>query len=177
MSHFDFSQQYKGIADVFLRRPEYYRPLLGFLETVMVQPSKLSTIEREVLAAYVSKLNGCHFCVKAHQATLLHLGASEALVTSLNSEIDKTLISEQLAALLPFAKRLTENPKSITRQHITSLKYAGLDEQTIEDGMNVIALFGLVNRLVDAVGVSGDERYFDMVGKALATSGYAKLLG
>lgn len=177
MSYFDFSKQYKGIADVFLRRPEYYRPLLSFLETVMIGPSKLSKIDRELLAAYVSKLNGCHFCVEAHQATLKYLGANEALVKSLDGEIDTNLVSEQVAALLIFARRLTENPQSVTQQHITFLKYAGLDEQTIEDGMNVIALFGLVNRLVDAVGVTGDDKYFDLVGKALATHGYAKLLG
>ena len=177
MSHFDFSHTFKGIADVFLRRPEYYQPLLGFLEQVMVQPSKLSKIEREVLAAYVSKLNGCHFCVKAHKSTLQHLGASEALLSSIDQDFDCAELTPSLAALLPFAKRLTENPKSVTKQHITSLKYAGMDEQTIEDAMNVVALFCLINRLVDAVGVSGAPAYFDMVGKALASNGYAKLLG
>ena len=177
MSYFDFSKKYLGIADVFMRRPDYYRPLLEFLENVMVKPSSLSKIERELLAAFVSKLNGCHFCVNAHKTTLQHLGASVQLIASIDNDLDTDEISEPFRALIVFAKRLALNPKSVSQQHITALKYAGLEENAIEDTMNVVSLFCLINRLVDAVGVEGNDNYFEMVGKALASNGYAKLLG
>ena len=46
----------------------------------------------------------------------------------------------------------------------------------IEDTVNVVALFGYMNRLVDAFGVEGAPDYFKMVGTSLAKNGYAKLL-
>jgi AhpD family alkylhydroperoxidase len=79
MTHFEFSQNFNGIAEVFIRRPNYYKPLLEFLEQVMVAESNLSKIDREVLATYVSQLNGCHFCVAAHIATLQGLNAEKQL--------------------------------------------------------------------------------------------------
>jgi hypothetical protein len=71
---------------------------------------------------------------------------------------------------------LVTTPDSIRKQDIDRLKKLGLAEQTIEDAMNVVSLFSLVNRLVDGIGVKGGEQYFKMVGQALASNGYAKLL-
>ena len=63
ISNFGYSKTFQGVADVFLRTPDLYRPLLEFIESVMVGRSALSKEERELIAAHVSKLNGCTFCV------------------------------------------------------------------------------------------------------------------
>ena len=49
MSNFSYSVDYLGVADVFLRTPQYYRPLLDFIENVMVGASTLSPAEREII--------------------------------------------------------------------------------------------------------------------------------
>ena len=70
MSHFSYSEDFQGVADVFLRDPHRYAPLLQFIENVMTGPSDLTKAEREMIAAHVSKLNACNFCLGAHKWTL-----------------------------------------------------------------------------------------------------------
>lgn len=176
MSYFSFSRHFKGVADVFMRSPETYRPLLDFLEVVMLGESELSKAEREVLAARVSTINGCDFCVQAHLATLAAMGVSEAELNTLQGNAFAASGEPRFGRLLSFAERLTRTPQEVGQRDIDELTQGGVSEQAIEDAINVVALFNYVNRLVDAFGVAGNPTYFANVGRALARDGYAKLL-
>ena len=74
--------------------------------------------------------------------------------------------------LLPFAEKLTLNSGSIRDSDIEHLVSAGIDEETIEDVVNVVALFNMLNRLVDAFGFQGNDEYFRMVGNTMGGHGY-----
>ncbi len=176
MTNFNYSRNFKGVADVFLRAPKVYKPLLDFLENVMIGESELSKAEREIIAAHVSRINGCQFCVEAHRATLIALGVHEVTVATLEMGPNIEGVSEQLKDLLVFSEKLTRTPAEITIADIDALKKAGISEQTIEDTVNVVSLFNYVNRLVDAFGVQGSPEYFKIVGSSLAKNGYAALL-
>ena len=177
MANFSYSRNFKGVADVFLRSPERYRPLLDFIETVMLGESELTKAEREIIAAHVSRINGCDFCVEAHRATLAAMGVNEDTVSTLDQGVDVEGVSDPVRHLLVFAEKLTRTPAAVTESDINALTERGVAEQTIEDTINVVSVFNYVNRLVDAFGVKGDSGYFKLVGASLATSGYAKLLG
>ncbi len=176
MANFSYSRNFKGVADVFLRSPKFYTPLLQFLENVMVGESELSKEEREIIAAQVSHINGCHFCVEAHRATLSAMGVNDATLSTLEMGPDIEGVSEQLKDLLVFSEKLTRTPAEVTIADIDALKDKGVAEQTIEDTINVVSLFNYVNRLVDAFGVEGSPDYFKMVGASLAKNGYAPLI-
>ena len=176
MSHFSYSKDFKGVADVFLRSPDLYRPLLDFIEAVMVGPSELTKAEREIIAAHVSHLNGCDFCVDAHRATLLAMDVSAETVSTLDRGADIDGISDPVRHLLVFAGKLTRTPAAVNGKDVEVLTALGISEQTIEDTVNVVSLFNYVNRLVDAFGVQGDPDYFKLVGRSLARNGYAGLL-
>lgn len=176
MSHFSYSKDFDGVADVFLRSPDLYRPLLDFIETVMTGPSELTKAEREIIAAHVSHLNGCDFCVEAHRATLLAMDIPAETVSTLGKGVDVDGISDMVRGLLAFAGKLTLTPAAVTRKDIEVLAGLGISEQTIEDTVNVVSLFNYVNRLVDAFGVEGSPDYFKLVGRSLARYGYASLL-
>ena len=176
MTYFSFSKRFQGVADVFLRSPERYRPLLAFLEDIMVSPSALTKTEREIIAARVSQLNGCEFCVQAHVATLRALQVEESLLNVVLAGPSGRFDEPRLQSLVSFAKKLTLSPHTVQQADIDQLITAGCSEQVIEDAINVIALFNYVNRLVDGFGVQGSPRYFDNVGRALAANGYANLL-
>ncbi len=176
MANFSYSRKFKGVADVFLRSPKLYKPLLEFIENVMVRESELSKEEREIIAAHVSRINGCHFCVEAHRATLIAMGVDEATVSTLEMGPNIDGINGQVKDLLVFSEKLTKTPAEITVADIDALKDKGVSEQTIEDTINVVSLFNYVNRLVDAFGVEGNPDYFKMVGASLAKNGYAALI-
>ena len=176
MSHFSYSRDFDGVADVFVRSPDLYRPLLDFIEAVMIGPSELSKAEREVIAAHVSHLNGCDFCVEAHRATLLAMDVAAETVSTLENGTDIEGVSDAVRHLLVFAGKLTRTPAAVTREDIEVLTGLGIAEQTIEDTVNVVSLFNYINRLVDAFGVEGSPDHFKLVGRSLARNGYASLL-
>ncbi len=168
MANFNYSRNFKGVADVFLRSPKLYKPLLGFFENVMVGESELSKEEREIIATHVSRINGCHFCVEAHRATLTAMGVDQATVSTLEMGPAIDGVSVQINDLLIFSEKLTRTPAEITIADIDALKDNGVSEQTIEDTINVVSLLNYLNRLVDAFGVEGNPDYFKMVGASLA---------
>lgn len=176
MAHLTYAEGFRGVADVFLRDPDIYAPLLQFIEAVMTRPSALSKAEREMIAAHVSKRNGCDFCLGAHRWTLAAMGVSWPTIDALERDPEGEGIEPRLRAVLHFAEKLTDAPERIEQADVAALLAEGWSEQAVEDVINVTALFNYVNRLVDAFGIKGDEAYFKQVGRTLATQGYAPLI-
>ena len=176
MSHLSYSKNYKGVADVFLRDPDRYAPLLQFIEAVMAGASALTKAEREMIASHVSNLNGCDFCLGAHKWTLAAMDIDLRMIEAAVAGPEADAIDDRLRPILRFAAKLTKTPQEIGQADIDALVKAGWSEQAIEDTINVVALFNYVNRLVDAFGIKGDESYFKQIGAALATQGYAPLI-
>ena len=176
MSYLSHTKDFQGVADAFLRDPERYAPLLQFIEAVMVGQSALTKAEREMIAAHVSHLNGCGFCLGAHKWTLAAMDISPLTIEAIEAGPEAEGIDERLRPILRFATKLTRTPDRIGQANIDDLRAAGWSDQSIEDAINVVALFNYVNRLVDALGIEGTEPYFKQVGAALAKQGYAPLL-
>jgi AhpD family alkylhydroperoxidase len=65
---------------LFSFRPEMTQHLAGFTQEVMREPSSLSPGLRELIASYISYVNECEFCTKAHVAVAAELLGSEDLV-------------------------------------------------------------------------------------------------
>ena len=141
MANFSYSKDFKGVAEVFRRSPDFYRPLLEFIENVMVGESELSKEEREIIAAHVSRINGCDFCVEAHRATLIAMGVDDETVSTLDRGPDIAGVSDQVRHLLVFADKLTRTPAAIRIADIDTLNNEGISEQAIEDTINVVSLF------------------------------------
>lgn len=176
MSHLSYAKDHQGIAEVFLRDPNRYGPLLQFIESVMVGASELTTAEREIIAAHVSKLNGCDFCLGAHKWTLAAMDVDLATVQAIEDGLDGDLTDDKMLPVLAFAGKLTKTPAAVGQSDIDALGTAGWSEQAIEDVINVVSLFNYMNRLVDAFGIEGSEGYFKQVGAAIAEQGYAPLI-
>ena len=176
MSYLSQSKDFRGVADVFLRDPARYTPLLQFIETVMMGESALTKAEREMIAAHVSKLNGCDFCRGAHKWTLAALDIDPRTIEAVATDPEAADVEDRLRPILRFATKLTERPDAVQQSDVDTLRAAGWSDQAIEDAINVIALFNYVNRLVDAFGIKGDEAYFRQVGAAIAAQGYAPLI-
>src|SRR5688572_25001927 len=56
-------------ARLVFYRPDFYgKPMTAFTQEAMRGSSAWSVGDRELMAAYVAKLNECEFCIKAHTA-------------------------------------------------------------------------------------------------------------
>jgi uncharacterized peroxidase-related enzyme len=157
-------------ARLVFYRPDFYgNPAKQFTQRAMRGPSSWSVAERELMAAYVSRLNECTFCVKAHMATSAAAYGDRLKVDELLADTNAT----PLRATLEMLRKLTVN-NTISADDIRTVMTAGVSTRQIEDALAVCFAFNITNRLADAFGffVPADDA-FEAGAKYLIKRGYA----
>ena len=130
--------------------------LLAHAQEILREPSHLSAADREVIAAFTSKLNGCQYCRGSHAAFAASLGASEADLAMVESGDIET---HRLAALLSYVKKLTLAPSTISNADKEAVHAAGFSEDELKDAIAVCAAFNLYNRIVEGHGIAPHDDY------------------
>jgi uncharacterized peroxidase-related enzyme len=139
-------------AKLVFYRPGYYRaPAKKFTHRAMRGPSAWSVGDRELMAVYVSSLNQCSFCIKAHGAVAAGAYGDRAKVEAVLANPATAAISEPLRATLLLLGKLTRE-NAITADDIRAVMAVGVAAQQIEDAMAVCFIFNITNRLADAFG-------------------------
>lgn len=165
-----------SLLDIFHRDEARFEPLIPFVQWVMRGPSELSDAEREILAAYVSALNACNFCFAAHRAVAEDLSVDPLTIDMLVADPEAALLDEKLLPILKFTRKLTNAPATVSQADVAAVLKAGWSEQTVEDVTCICGLFGLLNRLVDGLGIQAEGHDFNAVTNAVRGAGYKGLL-
>lgn len=163
------------LLDVFRAYPDTAGPLLDYHQAVLRGPSPLSVAERELIAAYVSGLNACRYCHGVHQATAQAFGVGDGTLAALLTDVGTAEVPERMKPLLRYVGKLTLTPAKITAEDAGAVLAAGWEEQALHDAVAVCALFNMMNRLVDGLGITAGEDYFRVAAGRLADAGYAGL--
>jgi uncharacterized peroxidase-related enzyme len=131
-------------------RPNFYGggPLT---HEAMRGQSDWSVGDRELMAAYVSKINECPFCVSAHSATSTIWYADEAKVNATLTDLETAPIDEPLRAMLRMLGKLTHE-NGIEAGDIRSVLDTSVSVEQIEDALAVSLAFNITNRLANAFG-------------------------
>lgn len=161
-------------AKLVFYRPDFYgEPAKRFTQSAMRGASLWSVGDRELMAAYVSKLNKCAFCIKAHSAVSAGAYGDRAKVDQVLSDIAKAPVSAQLLATLTMLAKLT-NENTINAEDVRTVLATGVTIEQVEDALAVCFAFNVTNRLADAFGfyVSSDDA-FESGAKYLLKRGYA----
>jgi len=133
-------------------RPEYYSNLMKkFTHKAMRGNSDWSIADRELMAAFVSKLNQCPFCIGAHTATAALAYNDKAKVSSVLSDLKTAPIEKPLKSVLQMLGKLTKE-NSITAEDIHEVLSAGVSPDQIEDALAVCFAFNTTDRLANAFG-------------------------
>src|ERR671918_2594899 len=148
------------LVDVFRAFPDTALPLLDYTEALLRGPSPLSVAERELIAAYVSGLNACRYCHGVHTATAEAFGITEGTLTALLDDVDGAPVDERMRPVLRYVRKLTLTPSRMTPSDAEAVFAAGWTEGALHDAVSVCALFNLMNRLVDGLGVTAGPDYF-----------------
>jgi uncharacterized peroxidase-related enzyme len=109
----------------------------------------------ETIGVYVSRLNGCQYCVDHHTAGLTRLVGPERtamIIAGLESPADVFDPREQ--AILGYVELLTRQPHAVTNDDIATLRAAGLGDGEILEVNQVTSYFAYVNRVVLGLGVT-----------------------
>lgn len=165
------------LLDVFRAFPATSKPLLGYHETVMRGPSPFTVGERELIAAYVSGLNDCAYCHGVHTQTAQACGVPAGVARAAVADLESADVAEKMRAVLRYVGKLTRTPGDLTQADADEVLAAGWDERALHDAVIVCALFNFMNRMVNGLGVRGNDEYFALSGKRLADIGYTGLNG
>jgi uncharacterized peroxidase-related enzyme len=139
-------------AKLVFYRPDFYgNRAKEFTHEAMRGPSAWSVADRELMAAYVSKVNGSAFCVAAHTATARQAYQDGPRVAEALADLDSAAIDEPLRATLRMLGKLTAEGKP-SAGDMREVLAAGVSPQQVEDALAVFAAFDTTDRLADAFG-------------------------
>src|SRR5215813_11188270 len=119
MPHITLNSGEPGIRGLLRFRPETGRPLSELAEVLLRGPGTLTRGERELIAAYVSALNDCHYCSAAHSAcAAAQLPGGMALVERVRAGADSAPVPAKLKALLAIAAAVSHSGHDVTAQDV-----------------------------------------------------------
>ena len=134
-----------------LYRPEFFgRAWIDLLHAVLRGPSDWTPGERELFAAFTSRLNTCHFCVGIHIRTT-GIALDPAITTERLDNWRNAGFEPRIVATLDLLEKMTLAPNSITADDIVNMRAKGISNNAIMDALHVGFLFNLVNRLANAL--------------------------
>jgi uncharacterized peroxidase-related enzyme len=139
-------------AKITFYRPEFYGSYAkAVTHEAMRGPSGWSVAERELMAAYVSHVNDCPFCVGAHSATASQASGDAAMVAAALNDLESAPIGEGLRATLRMLGKLTRDGR-VSAEDMRAVLATGVSRQRVEDALAVCYAFNVTNRLANAFG-------------------------
>ena len=126
---------------------------------LMLAPSGLSKLEREMIAVAVSAVNRCYYCLVAHGAAVRALSGDPILGEQMVMNYRAARLPKRQRAMLDFATKLTAEPWSIEDDDRAALRKAGFSERDIWDISAVAGFFNMSNRVASATDMRPNSVY------------------
>lgn len=139
-------------AKLVFYRPDFYGARAKkFTHEAMRGPSAWSVADRELMAAFVSKVNECAFCIGAHTATAEQAYQDGAKVRAVLDDVESAPIEDGLRATLRMLGKLSREG-TVGAGEMQEVLSAGVTPQQVEDALAVCAAFNTTDRLANAFG-------------------------
>ncbi|MGE3145339.1 MAG: peroxidase-related enzyme [Pseudorhodoplanes sp.] len=129
---------------------------------LMLGPSGLSKLEREMIAVAVSSHNHCYYCLVAHGAAVRQLSGDPPLGELMVMNYRAARLSPRQRAMLDFAVKLTEKPWEVDEPDRVALRHAGFSDRDIWDISAVAGFFNMSNRVASATDMRPNQVYHGM---------------
>jgi uncharacterized peroxidase-related enzyme len=126
---------------------------------LMLAPSGLSKLEREMIAVAVSAHNRCYYCLVAHGAAVRALSGDPALGELMAMNYRAARLSPRERAMLDFAVKLAAEPWLIEDEDRAALRRAGFSDRDIWDIAAVAGFFAMSNRIASATDMRPNSAY------------------
>lgn len=174
MAYIDTGVHQPGIVGLLFYKGPTGKALSNLAHTLLHGPSGLTPGEREVIAAYVSKLNDCNFCHDSHAASAnVHLNDQGNTVRCVVENLEEAPVSEKMKALLRIAEKVQQSGRQVSPEHIQQARDKGATDEDIHDAVLIASAFCMFNRYVDGLGtVEATPEEYPEMGTRLAKKGY-----
>lgn len=130
---------------------------------LMLAPSGLSKLDREMIAVVVSSLNRCFYCLVAHGAAVRALSGDPKLGEALVMNYRMAPLDTRQRAMLDFAAQMTTQSATIEEGHRQALRDVGFSDRDIWDIANVAGFFNMTNRVASATAMQPNDEYHAQV--------------
>jgi uncharacterized peroxidase-related enzyme len=132
---------------------------VGMYNDLMLAPSGLSKLEREMIAVAVSAHNRCYYCLVAHGAAVRALSGDPALGELMVMNYRAARLSPRERAMLDFAVKLSAEPWRVEDEDRAALRRAGFTDRDIWDIAAVAGFFNMSNRIASATDMRPNSVY------------------
>ncbi len=126
---------------------------------LMLGESRLSKLEREMIAVVVSSINKCFYCLVAHGAAVRQLSGDPILGEMLVMNYRVAPVDVRQRAMLDFAAKMTRASAEIEEADREALRAQGFDDRDIWDIANVAGFFNMTNRVASATAMMPNADY------------------
>ena len=165
-----------GVRHILQMNKPVGRALIELHEALMRSDSPLTSGQHEMIAAFVSGLNECQYCVGVHSETARAFGLPDGLLQKMVVDLEGSPVEPNMLPLLQYVRLLTQAPDQLVQADADKVFAAGWSERALNDAVLTTCLFNFMNRLVEGHGVKGSAEVYRTRGQALKDAGYAPLL-
>lgn len=148
-----------NVLSTYSLKPRRLRNFMAMYNDIMLAPSGLSKLEREMIAVVVSSANRCYYCLVAHGAAVRQLSGDPELgeMMALNYRVAK--LDARQRAMLDYTWKMTTTPYLIGDADRDDLRAVGLSSDDIFDLSETVAFFNLSNRMASATDMMPNKEY------------------
>ena len=132
---------------------------VAFYNDLMLAPSGLSKLEREMIAVAVSSENKCFYCLTAHGAAVRQLSGDPVLGEMMVMNYRAAELLPKQRAMLDFAVKVTNASYAIEESDRDELRTLGFSDRDIWDIAAVASFFNMSNRMASAVDMRPNHEY------------------
>jgi len=129
---------------------------------LMLGPSGLSKLEREMIAVAVSSQNRCYYCLTAHGAAVRQYSGQPLLGEQMVMNYRAARLDKRQRAMLDFSVKLTAEPWAVEDADREALRRAGFSDRDIWDIAAVVGFFNMSNRVASATDMRPNPVYHGM---------------
>lgn len=151
-----------NVLRAWLLRPEKLRNFVRLYDELMLGPSGLSKLEREMIAVAVSAQNRCYYCLVAHGAAVRKLSGDPQLGEMMAFNHRVAELPPRQRAMLDYAVLLTEAPHRVGAAERQALRDVGFTDADIFDLTEVAAFFNYTNRVAHGIDMMPNAEYHAM---------------
>ncbi len=165
-AYFDLCREKLGLVPNVLAAYAFddvkLRAFTDMYNDLMLGPSGLSKLEREMVAVAVSSVNHCFYCLTAHGAAVRSLSGNPKLGEQMVMNYRIADLSPRQRAMLDFADKLTRDPAMMLEKDRQDLRDAGFSDRDIWDIASVVGFFNMTNRVAAASDMQPNDEYHAM---------------
>lgn len=165
-AYFDLCAEKLGLVPNVLRAYAFdiakLNAFTAMYNDLMLGPSGLSKLEREMIAVVVSAVNRCFYCLVAHGQAVRAISKRPELGEHLVMNWRTAPLDAREHAMLGFAEKLTEAPARVVEADRQALRDAGFSDRDIWDIASVAGFFNMTNRVASATDMRPNPEYHGM---------------